>query len=124
MSSISLEVFVHLYQNLSIFLTSNIFNKCENMTTLFLLKFLLHFIKTYRKCIFVQQPENKNAIFSSKLFKTELLWASPRQALNILEAEEVGCDIITITPELLYKTSNFGKMCIFNSFIKVISNFC
>ena len=53
--------------------------------------------------------KNSKDIISSKLFKTELLWASPRQALNILEAEEVGCDIITITPELLYKTSNFGK---------------
>ena len=40
---------------------------------------------------------------------TELLWASPRQALNIIEAEEVGCGIITVTPELLSKTSNFGK---------------
>lgn len=53
--------------------------------------------------------KNSKDIISSKLFKTELLWASPRQALNILEAEEVGCDIITVTPELLYKTSNFGK---------------
>lgn len=53
--------------------------------------------------------KNSKDIISSKLFKTELLWASPRQALNILEAEEVGCDIITVTPDLLYKTSNFGK---------------
>ena len=53
--------------------------------------------------------KNSKDIISSKLLKTELLWASPRQALNILEAEDVGCDIITITPELLYKTSNFGK---------------
>lgn len=53
--------------------------------------------------------KNSKDIISSKLLKTELLWASPRQVLNILEAEDVGCDIITITPELLYKTSNFGK---------------
>ncbi len=41
--------------------------------------------------------------------KAELLWASPREALNILQAEAVGCDIITVTPDLLAKTSNFGK---------------
>jgi transaldolase len=53
--------------------------------------------------------KNAKNIITSQLNKTELLWASPRQALNILEAEEVGCDIITITSELLNKTSNFGK---------------
>jgi transaldolase len=53
--------------------------------------------------------KNSKDIISSNLLKTELLWASPRQVLNILEAEDVGCDIITITPELLNKTSNFGK---------------
>ena len=53
--------------------------------------------------------KNSKLIISSKLSMTELLWASPRQALNIIEAEEVGCGIITITPELLNKTSNFGK---------------
>jgi len=49
------------------------------------------------------------SIISKKLTKTDLLWASPRQALNIIEAEEVGCDIITITQDLLNKASNFGK---------------
>lgn len=53
--------------------------------------------------------KNSKDIILSKLPKTELLWASPRQALNILEAEDVGCDIITITPDLLNKASNFGK---------------
>ena len=53
--------------------------------------------------------KNSKSIISSKLSMTELLWASPRQALNIIEAEEVGCGIITVTPELLSKTSNFGK---------------
>lgn len=48
-------------------------------------------------------------IITSKLNKTELLWASPRQALNILEANDIGCDIITVTPDLLKKTENFGK---------------
>ena len=30
--------------------------------------------------------------------KIELLWASPRELLNIIQAAEVGCDIITVTP--------------------------
>lgn len=39
----------------------------------------------------------------------ELLWASPREPLNILQAERLGCHIITVTPELLAKAKNFGK---------------
>lgn len=41
--------------------------------------------------------------------KAELLWASPREALNILQANAIGCHIITVTPELLAKSANFGK---------------
>jgi transaldolase len=41
--------------------------------------------------------------------KAELLWASPRELLNIFQAEEVGCHIITVTPELLKKLSMVGK---------------
>ena len=33
----------------------------------------------------------------------EILWASPREVLNIYQAEEAGADIITCTPELLEK---------------------
>lgn len=40
---------------------------------------------------------------------TELLWASPREAYNIVEAEETGCDIITVTKELIEKYAKFGK---------------
>ena len=32
-----------------------------------------------------------------------MLWASPREVLNIYQAEEVFADIITVTPELLTK---------------------
>jgi transaldolase len=39
----------------------------------------------------------------------ELLWASPRELLNILQAAEVGCDIITVTPDLLKKLELVGK---------------
>ncbi len=39
----------------------------------------------------------------------ELLWASSREALNIVQAEMAGCHIITATPELIKKTSMFNK---------------
>ena len=39
----------------------------------------------------------------------ELLWASPREVLNVVEAESVGCDIITATPDLLAKLPSLGK---------------
>jgi len=33
----------------------------------------------------------------------EILWASPREVLNVYQADEIGCDIITITPSLSKK---------------------
>ena len=39
----------------------------------------------------------------------ELLWASSREALNIVQAEMTGCHIITATPDLIKKTSMFNK---------------
>lgn len=39
----------------------------------------------------------------------ELLWASPREALNIVQAADMGCHIITVTPDLLAKAAAFGK---------------
>jgi transaldolase len=39
----------------------------------------------------------------------ELLWASSREALNIVQAEECGCKVITVTPDILKKMSMFGK---------------
>ena len=40
--------------------------------------------------------------------KAELLWASPREVFNLMQAELMGCPIITITPDLLAKASKFG----------------
>lgn len=40
--------------------------------------------------------------------KLELLWASPRQLLDIYRAEEAGADIITVTPEILKKLEKVG----------------
>ncbi len=40
----------------------------------------------------------------------ELLWASPREVLNVLQADAVGCDIITATPAILKKLeTSYGK---------------
>lgn len=39
----------------------------------------------------------------------ELLWASPRELLNIIQADEVGCHIITATPGILGKLANLEK---------------
>ncbi len=39
----------------------------------------------------------------------ELLWASPREVLNIVQADAVGCDIITVTPSLLTKLEMLGR---------------
>ena len=39
----------------------------------------------------------------------ELLWASPREVLNLLQADQCGVDIITMTPDLWKKLPNIGK---------------
>jgi transaldolase len=41
--------------------------------------------------------------------RSELIWASPREILNIVQADEVGCHIITVTHEMLGKLSSLGK---------------
>lgn len=39
----------------------------------------------------------------------ELLWASPREFLNLFQADEAGCQIITMTPDLIAKAALVGK---------------
>ncbi|HTB92872.1 MAG TPA: transaldolase family protein, partial [Candidatus Sulfotelmatobacter sp.] len=41
--------------------------------------------------------------------KTELIWASPRELLNIFQADEIGCHIITVTNDILAKLKLVGK---------------
>ncbi len=45
----------------------------------------------------------------ASLPKAELLWASPREVLNIAQAEACGCHIITATPDIIAKLPLFGK---------------
>ena len=40
---------------------------------------------------------------------SEVLWASPRELLNIFQADEVGCHIITVTHDVLKKLEGVGK---------------
>jgi transaldolase len=39
----------------------------------------------------------------------ELLWASPREILNIVQADAIGCHVITVTHDLLKKLPLIGK---------------
>jgi transaldolase len=41
--------------------------------------------------------------------KAELLWASPREVLNVVQAGECGCHIITATPDIVAKVPLLGK---------------
>ena len=41
--------------------------------------------------------------------KSELIWASPRELLNVIQAHEIGCHIITATSEILNKVNLIGR---------------
>jgi transaldolase len=39
----------------------------------------------------------------------ELIWASPRELLNVVQADQIGCHIITVTHDLLKKLPMLGR---------------
>ena len=41
--------------------------------------------------------------------KAELLWASSRELYNVIEAQETGCKIITVTNDILKKLGSLSK---------------
>ena len=41
--------------------------------------------------------------------RSELIWASPREILNVVQADQAGCHIITMTNDLLAKLDSLGK---------------
>ncbi len=41
--------------------------------------------------------------------RAELIWASPREVLNVVQADQIGCHIITVTQDLLKKLDLLGK---------------
>jgi transaldolase len=55
-------------------------------------------------------PLMKEAVEIMSSHKTqELIWASPRELLNIFHADEVGCHVITVTHDILKKLALVGK---------------
>jgi transaldolase len=55
-------------------------------------------------------PVMKKAVEILKNYPNiELLWASPRELLNIVQADEIGCHIITVTNDILKKLPLLGK---------------
>ena len=55
-------------------------------------------------------PEFVESIKLAKNFQNvEILWASVREPYNYLQAKQIGCDIITIPPNIIEKIENFGK---------------
>jgi transaldolase len=39
----------------------------------------------------------------------ELIWASPREVFNVVQADDIGCHVITVTHDLLKRLSSIGK---------------
>ena len=39
----------------------------------------------------------------------ELIWASPREVLNVVQADAIGCHVITVTDTILEKLPNLGR---------------
>ena len=55
-------------------------------------------------------PEFKESIRISKNFKNvEILWASTREPYNYIQAKSIGCQIITVPPNIIEKIEKFGK---------------
>ena len=55
-------------------------------------------------------PLMKEAVQIMAQYPTqELIWASPRELLNIFHADEIGCHIITVTHDILKKLPIIGK---------------
>jgi transaldolase len=48
-------------------------------------------------------------ILESVAPKAELIWASPREVLNLVQADSIGCHIITMTHDLIAKLGLLGK---------------
>lgn len=45
---------------------------------------------------------------TSSMPNAEIIWASPRELLNIVQADQIGCHIITVTPDILKKLNKIG----------------
>ena len=55
-------------------------------------------------------PQFKESIKVSKNYKNvEILWASTREPYNYIQAKQLGCQIITVPPNIIEKIEKFGK---------------
>lgn len=52
--------------------------------------------------------QNSLEIMKSKP-KSQLIWASPRELLNVMQADQIGCHVITATSDILKKLELIGK---------------
>ena len=51
----------------------------------------------------------KSVNLSKKYPNVKILWASPREVINIFQANEAGCHIITVAKDIIDKFENLGK---------------
>jgi transaldolase len=54
-------------------------------------------------------PVMREAVAMVSDVNAELIWASPRELLNVFQADEVGCHVITATADVLKKLFLIGK---------------
>ena len=53
----------------------------------------------------------------------EILWASTREAYNFLQAKQIGCQIITVPPNIIEKIEKFGNISATNFSINTVKGF-
>ena len=54
-------------------------------------------------------PLMREAVAMVNDVRAQLMWASPRELLNVFQADEIGCHVITATPDILKKLPLVGK---------------
>jgi len=54
-------------------------------------------------------PLMREAVSMVNDVNAQLIWASPRELLNVFQADEIGCHVITATTDILKKLSLVGK---------------
>jgi len=55
-------------------------------------------------------PQMREAVnLLKEMPNVELIWASPRELLNIFQADDIGCHIITVTNDVIKKLELVGK---------------
>jgi transaldolase len=54
-------------------------------------------------------PLMREAVLMANDANAQLMWASPRELLNVFQADEIGCHVITATTDILKKLALVGK---------------